>query len=312
MSPWATWRGLWRGVEAPTAMALVRILLASCLLYDLVLVGQHHLVTPLWGPLDAGGFGDALNRSEPVELAAWTGGTARGIRWAWRVLVVAVTCVAVGLFTRPMALLTVVLSAQFARILPDADRGIDMLIRNVFCIFVAFPSGRCWGLDAVLFGRCDTIPAWPRRLLVLQLAGVYFAAGVQKTAVAWWPWGDFSALYIVLQDPAVARVPLAGLARLYPLTQLATALTMLFEWGAWVVPLAAWYRSTRVRGGRLRAWFNRLDVRTVWVPMGVALHLGIAATLQIGIFPWAMLALYPAFFHPDELRAFWRRRGLGG
>ena len=30
------------------------------------------------------------------------------------------------------------------------------------------------------------------------------------------------------------------------------------------------------------------------------LHIGIAATMQLGIFPWAMLALYPSFFHPEE------------
>jgi hypothetical protein len=47
----------------------------------------------------------------------------------------------------------------------------------------------------------------------------------------------------------------------------------------------------------------------VWVGFGVAFHLGIAATLDLGIFPWATLALYPAFARvplrtePDEAPA---------
>ena len=43
------------------------------------------------------------------------------------------------------------------------------------------------------------------------------------------------------------------------------------------------------------------------VLVGVIFHLALAATLRLGIFPAAMLALYAAFFHPDELRAAWHR-----
>ena len=49
-------------------------------------------------------------------------------------------------------------------------------------------------------------------------------------------------------------------------------------------------------------FFLRFDVRLWIVAVGAILHVGIAVTMQLGIFPWAMLALYPAFFHPDELQ----------
>jgi hypothetical protein len=49
--------------------------------------------------------------------------------------------------------------------------------------------------------------------------------------------------------------------------------------------------------------------------MGVAFHLGIAATLRLGIFPFGMLAIYPVLFHPYEIEraearvvALFRRR----
>ncbi len=150
---------------------------------------------------------------------------------------------------------------------------------------------------------------WEDVRAALQLVVMYWTAGIQKTAVAWWPWGGFSALYIVLQDMAVARLPFAWLKPLYPATQLLSAVTMAFEWLAVLVPLAHFFRWTRPRPGWLRAQFNRLDFVWWWLPLGVLMHLGIAATMQIGIFPWAMLAMVPAFFHPDEVaRAFRRPR----
>lgn len=307
---WAAWRALWAGEEHPRVMALVRILVATLFLVDLAQVAQHHLITPLWGPGDAGGMGDPVNRAEAVELYAWFGGSVHVARWAFRALVVAVACVAVGLFTQPMALLACLLYAQLARVLPDADRGIDMMIRNVLLLLAWVPAGRHWGVDGWLFGRLERIPAWSRRLLVAQLVFMYASAGVQKTAVAWWPWGGFSALWIVLQDPALARMPFAWLRPLYPLTQALTAATLLFEWLALAAPLAWWYRATRTRPGWLRAQLNRLDFRALWLPLGVLMHLGIAATMQIGIFPWVMLSLYPAFFHPDEVERAARRVGL--
>ena len=35
--------------------------------------------------------------------------------------------------------------------------------------------------------------------------------------------------------------------------------------------------------------------------VGVSLHVGIAVTMALGIFPFAMLAMYPAFLYPDQL-----------
>ena len=82
---------------------------------------------------------------------------------------------------------------------------------------------------------------------------------------------------------------------------------MAFELLAGPMLLTWWFRATRTRPGRLRALFNRLDLRRWWMLVGVGLHVGIAATMALGIFPYAMLALYPAFFHPDELPSRWVR-----
>jgi hypothetical protein len=198
--------------------------------------------------------------------------------------------------------------AQLADANTWSDRGIDTLLRNVTLVLACSPSHHAWSVDAwvarlrgVPLPR--TGPAWPRRLLALQLVVVYAAAGLQKTALAWTPLGGFSALYIVLQDPSIASWRFAWLADVLPLTQAATAATMAFEWGAMLVPVSWYFARTRTRPGWWRAQFNRTRWTRAWIAVGVALHLGIAATMSLGIFPWAMMALYPVLVAPRPLRS---------
>lgn len=304
---WRAWRDLWSGTEPPHVIAAIRIGLGLVLLADLYQVWSMKLIVALWGPGDAGGMGNPDHQGTVVELYRWFPADVHTARHAFTVLVVATFCITIGWLAQPACLVALLVYAQLAQVLPEADRGIDLMIRNILLILAFVPSGRFWGVDARIFGRAERLSAWPRRLIILQLAAMYFLAGIQKTAVAWWPWGGYSALFVVLQDPAVARFPFSWLRPFYPLTQLASAATMGFECLAFLVPLAYVYRASRTRPGWLRAQFNRMDVVRWWLPFGVVLHLGIAATLQIGIFPWAMLCLYPAFFHPDEIARAIRR-----
>jgi hypothetical protein len=85
---------------------------------------------------------------------------------------------------------------------------------------------------------------------------------------------------------------------------------MVWEWSALLVLVAFHYRMTPERGGRLREWTLRYRPHLWWLTIGVFFHLGIALTLSLGIFPWAMLATYIAFVHPDELRLVWQRLGI--
>jgi hypothetical protein len=154
------------------------------------------------------------------------------------------------------------------------------------------------------------IPAWPRQLLILQLFILYFTAGMHKVALSWTPMGDWSALYIAMRDPAFARFGPEILDPIYRLTQLGTAASWTWEWLAPLFLYAIHCRDTRTRPGRLRAWLNRVGFVWLYLGMGIIFHLGTHFTLRLGIFPFAVLALYPAAAHPDELgRVFaWLRR----
>ncbi len=299
------WIDLWDRREPPTALALVRVGVAAVMLFDLLMILHLDLVELLFAPWEAGGLADPLDREVLPWIYSLLPAEASTAWIVWGGATAAAVALLLGGMSRLSALALMLLYAQLGRIFPMADRGIDMLLRNALMILSLSACGGAWSLDARLktgrwSGDGAPAPAWPRHLLILQLAVVYFAAGVQKTAHSWWPTGGFNALYLVLQDPAVARFDPTRVPLLYPLSRLGTAGTMVFEWGASLIPLAYGYRPTADRPGRLRAAMNRWRYRDLWVTVGVMLHLGIAASMNLGIFPFAMLALYPAFFHHDE------------
>jgi hypothetical protein len=312
------WTGLWDRREQPTVLALLRIGVGSILLVDFGRAAWLGVVPRLWGPDETGGLGANVASRDPslllYDLLPYSADTA----WlAYGVLITALVCFTLGFGTRVVGLVALLAYAALAKVLPLGDRGIDLMMRNVLLILTLSQSHARWSLDARIrtgswLGDGQDVPAWPRHLLILQLVVMYFLAGVQKTALAWTPFGGYSALYLVLQDPHIARFDMSWLdGWAYPLTQVATATTHIFEWTAPLMLLAYHYRDTRDRPGRLRAWCNRWSPHQAWIAVGVLLHLGIWMTMDIGIFPWAMLLLYPAWFHPDELARAWTRlRGL--
>ena len=309
---WQRWVQLWDRKEDPLILAIVRMLVAAVVLYDFLWIHHLGLVEALFTPQEGGGLPDVYSRSPLPELYRVLPGTAATAVAAWTVMVVALVCFGIGFLTPLAGLVVVFTSAQLALVLPLGDRGVDTLLRNVVLILSMSACGRRLGVDGVLFGVRRLAPAWPRHLLILQLATLYFCAGIQKTALSWGPFGGFSALFLILQDPAIAAWRFDWLARWYPLTQLASVGTVGFVWSAGLIPLVYWFRDTRTAPGRLRALFNTARPLRVWILLGVALHLGIACTMSLGIFPWAMLALYPAFAHPDELARALRARLRAG
>jgi hypothetical protein len=289
-------------------LAVLRIGVALLLLVDFLDLAVLDLVPTLWAPQEAGGIPTVLSRKVmPIWYRVFPPSAASA--WAlWCGMVGSAGALAVGFRSRTAALILMLLSAQAAQITPLASRGIDVLLRNVLLVLAFSGAGRTWSVDtrlrtgAWVCGQTEKTPSWPRQVIVLQMITLYLTAGLQKTGLPWTPLGDFSALYIVLRDPTIASGPMPWLESVYPLTQFATALTVCFELSAGLLPWVYWFRLTADRPGRLRAWVVRWRPQIGWLGLGVGLHLGIAATMALGIFPWALLALYPAFLHPDEAR----------
>jgi hypothetical protein len=294
-------------------LAAVRILVAAVVLYDLLSVVQLDLVTALFGPLQDGGIGNPMGRKSVPWIYQWfapEAGTAVAATW---VAILAAGLLLVGAGTRIAAVVLVLVWAQLAQVLPPSDRGIDMLLRNAVVVLAMSGCGKVWSIDARLrsgrfSGDGELVKAWPRLLLVCQLLLLYATAGIQKVGLSWTPMGDWSALYIVLRDPAFAVLSNATLDRFYWVTQLATAVTWVWEWATPLAALAWWYRATRTRGGAVRAWMNSSGFWWKWVAVGAAFHTGTLVWMRLGIFPLGVLALYPCFFHPESWASLLPRR----
>lgn len=312
------WVDLWDRREAPLSLALCRVLLGLVVVWDIGLMAPLDLVQVMFGTAEHGGLAhleDYRKVPELFELIEPSEGLAGAF---FAVLLGSAVLFTLGLATRLSGLVLLLTWAQWALLLPWADRGIDMLMRNAVLLLVLSGSGRALSLDARLrtgswLGDGGLVTAWPRYLLIVQLVIVYFAAGVSKVASSWLPVGDWSALYIAMRDPAFRKLEVETLHLVYPLTQLGTAVSWVWEWTSPVLLLAFWFRCTRTRRGRLRAWMNRVSFVRLFLLVGASFHVGTHFALQLGIFPFAMLALYPAFFHPDEVgvaarRVPWRRR----
>ena len=312
----ARWVELWDEREPATVLALIRMLLASVVLVDLAMLGAHGVATWLWAPIEAGGISVSSAGDLPLFYRVFSASRSSA-SLLWVGLMASTLCVGVGCFTRSAALAFVCLSAQAALINGPADRAIDTAIRIVMLILVLSPAGLVWSVDAKrktgsFRGARGNVPAWARYLILGQLVLIYCGAGLSKGGTHWYPWGGYNALYLTLQDPIFAAGDFRWLGQPIPYfaTQLATATTHLWELSAPLVLVAAYFRRTRERPGRLRRWLNRFPVRNAYVAVGILFHLGLAMTLRLGIFPFAMLALFPAFFRPDELeRALLRARG---
>jgi hypothetical protein len=190
---------------------------------------------------------------------------------------------------------------------PTASGGFDNLL--TIALWLLFLSGcnatlsvDAWRREGTWFSE-RSVAAWPRYLLILQLIVMYTATGLQKVSLSWTPMGGYTALYYVLHDPTwlrseqvAQRVPLA-------LLRVGTALTWHWEQLTCLLLAVFYFRATRARPGRLRAAFNRWDLRLPWAAIGISLHLGILILIDVGPFSFVSLAYYVNLFTPEELEA---------
>lgn len=296
------WVRLWDSREPATALAAVRIAVALALLYDYAVAWQLDVIEPLWAhPPD--GYATGGLQGWSVDLLGTGASSAFTL---WLTAVIGLVAIITGTLTRVACVVVVLVSAQLAHRAPDADRGIDGLIRIVLGILAFSRSHAVWSVDAWVWRKLgrpmsEDIPAWPRRLLFAQLIWVYFSGGHNKTGAEWGPAGGYTALANALADPHFTRWDPGWVDLIYPLTRVATAATMTFELGAPLMLIFTYYAATADRPGRLRRWCNRLRLRWIWISLGVMFHSGIALTMRLGIFPTAMLAMYPVLFFPEEV-----------
>lgn len=306
---WARWVALLGRQEHGRTLALLRIAFGLCVLYTVGSVVAHGLVPFLWFDAQDGGY---LELGKTWWLVDALGGPKPPVVWGLVGLtLLAGSTLTLGLFSRISAFISLQGLMALTWINAQAGGSYDDLLANALWLLVLADSGATSSLDCRLrtgaWSSDTPVSAWPRYLFILQITVVYFSTAIQKISAYWTPGGDFSALYYILQQPTWQRWDMRSAAYVFPLTQVATASTWLWEMSSPLLLLAFYFRDTRTRPGRLRALFNRLDFRLGYIFFGVLLHLGIFAVMEVGPFSWITLSYYLALGHPEEWAAVERR-----
>ena len=209
-----------------------------------------------------------------------------GLRWA---VLAGFVALALGIQTQFVAIGIFLGSAAMFWWNPAPFSGGQQLLHNITFPLVFVDSGAVWSVDALQRARRNReVPArpepiWPLRLWQYQLALLYLAAGLWKMANPDWRSG--LALHYVLNNPAYQRIPGVVPPALFGATVFLTYLTLAWELS---FPVVVWFR--RLRPAMLLC-------------IGLALHLGMWATMEVGAFMPTVLISYVAFLNPWRTEA---------
>ena len=158
----------------------------------------------------------------------------------------------------------------------------------LFCLMWA-NCGEVWSIDAwaartrgrgVATKADHPASSWPLRLIRVQVAVIYVSTGLWKLGSTEWRYG--TALHYVLSNNGFARFPGSLPPGAAEVLAVGTYLTLLWELS---FPLLVAFRRTR----------------GVALAIGVALHLGMWLTIELGPFPWVMLASYVSYAEPATM-----------
>jgi uncharacterized membrane protein YphA (DoxX/SURF4 family) len=292
------WTRFWHTPLRAERLAVTRILLGVALLSDQLLQYLPHLAL-FYGP--EGISPDGLNdwwRLYNWDWTAWFFHTddlavVSAAFGAWVGVTAAFT---LGWHTRLMSVLlwfaTLCFHNRNRAVLNFGDHVLEV---GLFLLMLS-PCGRAFSLDARRARRKGrgreagpaTTPAWPVRLLQIQLCVIYLTTGLSKLLPedGWFEgtWWDGTSLHYVLNNLTLSRWSYAQLP--VPLWLTAPLTYLAVWWEVLFTPLVLWRRTRR-----WALWF------------GVLFHVGIFATIEAGWFSFYSLAFYGVWI-PGE---FWDR-----
>jgi hypothetical protein len=254
--------------------------------------GQFSL---LRGPINLPVLETCLPRSWSQAWAQWgaTPQAAYTLVWAYAGALVFLVA---GFYTRVAVVVCWALDVSLHGRLAWVMNGGDDVGRMALFYLMFSRCEAVWSLDSLRRrqrgAKVPLVPAWPLRLMQIQLCAVYFFSGLVKLGntiltPSWYTcdWINGEAIYWVLNDIALNRWPFAWTPVPLWACRLLTWLTMAFELG---FPFGIWFRSTR-------PWF---------LLTGLFFHLGILVQLEIAWFSQYMLCWYLLFFSGESLKRF--------
>lgn len=338
LAPWRSLVGFWTTPIRAEPLAAFRILLGLAILANQLTgigpnlayycgdegicpaaahdhwLSRSHRICVLRGPINMPLLGqwlpDAWARAVPglsswvsdEQAQAWAawGERPENVRLLFGVYLGVLVLVTVGFCTRLSLLAAIVLAATFNNRVVEMMNGGDSLFRNGLYFLLLSPAGACWSVDRWLARRLGWvaddgpvfIAPWSVRLMQIQLAVMYLFTGLVKLSDLHWDngrltgdWLDGEALYWVMNDIAVTRWSYAQAPVPLALCRFLTWGTLIFEIGFGLFVL----------------------IRPLRLPVllaGIALHLGIFLSMEIGWFSQITLCWYVLFASGDWLASW--------
>ncbi len=231
-------------------------------------------------------------------------GDLGAVLFMFGLLLASLVALLLGRWCRTSAVVSVLLLAWFQARNPTLLHGGDDILRLTgLCLAVGFlalpPGDRAFSLDRrrwVEKGgeaglRAPSMPAWPLRLVQIQVVLMYTAAGFFKLqGSAWW---DGSAVALAVGNPVMTRFGLPDWPELHlPFFVLGAAAAL---WQLLFGPLVVWRKT-----------------RAITLLFGVAFHGAILLTMNLGFFAVAVLATYPVFLDAGSIRRGLEKLPLAG
>jgi hypothetical protein len=186
----------------------------------------------------------------------------------------------VGWHSRLSAAVVFVALTSLMRRTPYVFNSGDGLLRLIAFYLLLAPPVR-WSLDRRR--ARSVVPAWPLRLLQIQLTVIYLGAVTSKLRGA--SWRDGTAVSYALGLSDLRRVPAPDVLLHSPVAVAIATYGIVLAEAALAVLI--WPRRTRVAA----------------LSAGVVLHLSIDALLRVGFFSVAVMVLYLSFLKPSRVRA---------
>lgn len=290
ITPWLPWPlSRWPWWTEPVRverLAALRIGLALVLLVDVLVQYLPHYAD-YFGP---GSLGSPEVFARRWSTGHWNWSLLRDSIWFLPILciwAVAGVMLLVGWSPRSAAFVAWALSVSILNLDYYLHNSGDRIRSIVLFYLMVTPCGAAWSLDRFLQDqkikkgsltpRPSPLPAptfispWALRLLFVQMALIYFFNGFYKLVGPDWRSGD--VVYSILGNVQWARWSFSELPVPCSVTKFLTWLVLSWELGFPILVI-----------------IKPLRTPTLW--LGFVLHIGLAVSLELGLFSFYMLCLY--------------------
>lgn len=279
---WSAWRRFWFTAGPAYTLGLVRIVFGA-----LIVAWTLELKTNFDVRFGSRGVvPEALDRTWTWSVFDYVSGDD-ALQVGWVVLLVAAIALTLGVQSRLAAIVVFVLIMSFERHNPWVFNAGDMLLRVEALMIALAPCGAALSVDqwwrSGTFFSARECKLWALRLMQVQVSIIYVSTVIAKLRGETWQNGT-SVLYSLRQvDMLVIRMP-----------EWLTDNLLLMNVAAWGTLVVEFAIGVLVWNRRCRPWV---------LGAGVLLHLGIAMTLEIGLFSFAIFVLYLTFLPSNRVAA---------